>query len=433
MKRFCSIALAAALTFSALPTVAFAADEINVTVAGTPVVWTDAKPFINEDSRTLVPLRPIADALGLTVEWNAETKQATFAKVEEETVVKSQTFTIGEAKYTTVVGEENAEAAMDTAAVIAEERTYAPARYLAEFFGYTVTWDDATKTVGITEATAEAPVEDTSYKFTAADVEIESREVKVPATVTIPEAKTEGETFPLVVMAHGHGGSKEENGGFTAVAEALAKAGIATVRMDYPGCGASTETFQHNTLTNMIADTKACADYVVENYPINKDKLGLFGYSMGGRIATTIATENAYDIDGMVLLAPANDGDTMKAFFGGEEEFNKLYDTAKKDGFVEFTTMFGAKQELSKEFFEDLLASDPLKDVSKYDGKTLVIFGEDDNVVLPTVSKATAEALKAETLDVTGDTHSYSFYSEKPEIRENLVSGTVELFTEAFK
>ena len=40
---------------------------------------------------------------------------------------------------------------MDTAAVIVNSRTYAPIRYLAEFFGYKVDWDGKTKTVLLTK------------------------------------------------------------------------------------------------------------------------------------------------------------------------------------------------------------------------------------------------------------------------------------------
>ena len=39
---------------------------------------------------------------------------------------------------------------MDTAAVIANDRTYAPIRYLAEYFGYLVDWDGIDRTVIIT-------------------------------------------------------------------------------------------------------------------------------------------------------------------------------------------------------------------------------------------------------------------------------------------
>ena len=76
MKRLISLISAALLTVG-MSTTAFAAD-INVTVEGTPVTWTDAKPFIDENDRTLVPLRPIANALGLEVAWNDDTNTASF-------------------------------------------------------------------------------------------------------------------------------------------------------------------------------------------------------------------------------------------------------------------------------------------------------------------------------------------------------------------
>ena len=145
MKKLLSLTMASLLSLGMMSTTAFAT-EVNVTVDGTPVVWTDAKPFINADSRTLVPLRPIADALGLAVTWNADTRQASFSDGTDDVV-----FTIGSSAYQTPAGELK----MDTAAVISNSRTFAPARYLAESFGYTVGWDNAAKTVTITSASTE--------------------------------------------------------------------------------------------------------------------------------------------------------------------------------------------------------------------------------------------------------------------------------------
>ena len=62
----------------------------------------------------------------------------------------------------------------------------------------------------------------------------------------------------------------------------------------------------------------------------------------------------------------------------------------------------------------------------------LVIFGEDDQIVDPKVSKATAEALGCSVLDVTGDTHSYSFFNLKLDIRSAIIAGTIDTFRTAF-
>src|SRR6266852_1644605 len=63
------------------------------------------------------------------------------------------------------------------------------------------------------------------YTFTANALTIPSRGVTIPAIFTVPRVAGK---YPLVVMAHGHGGTKDENGGFTAIAKTLAAHGIAT-------------------------------------------------------------------------------------------------------------------------------------------------------------------------------------------------------------
>ena len=249
------------------------------------------------------------------------------------------------------------------------------------------------------------------YEILSSVIEIPVRDGMIPATAVMPVG--EGK-FPLVVLAHGHGGTRDENGGYADIAEELAKHGMATVRMDFPGCGASTESFRMNTLSNMRNDVDAVISYMVENYAVDGRHLGIFGYSMGGRIALAMACDGDHDFDGMVLLAPAVDGKTMINFLGGQEAWNRHYTEAREKGYTVFTTIFGAVQELSQEWFDDLLASDPIDVANKYEGEALVIYGEDDFVVSPDVSKAAAEALGCPVLDVTGDTHSYSFYSDSP-------------------
>ena len=117
------------------------ADTVGVSVNGVPVEWTDAQPFINADSRTMVPLRAVGDALGLTVTWDAAAREAVFTDG-----IKTLRFPIGS---TTAYTGEGGTVPMDTAAVIVGDRTYAPARYLAEYFGCTVGWDGAARTVVI--------------------------------------------------------------------------------------------------------------------------------------------------------------------------------------------------------------------------------------------------------------------------------------------
>lgn len=123
---------------------------INVTVNGTAVSWTDATPFIDDNSRTMVPLRAVAESLGLTVSWDSAKREAVFTDG-----TKTICFPIGSSIART---DDGGKVQMDTAAVIVSDRTFAPVRYLAEFFDYQVDWDGKTRTVLIwpTPAAADA-------------------------------------------------------------------------------------------------------------------------------------------------------------------------------------------------------------------------------------------------------------------------------------
>lgn len=167
MKKTIAVVLAVVMLVACLCQTAFAASGITVTVDDKAVAWTDAKPFIDANGRTLVPLRPVAEAMGLTVNWDPSLRVAEFVRESAETeeyygMTEIIQFPIDSKTAKTAVYynegtdkwlSSNDDVAMDTAAVIVNDRTYAPVRYLAEFFGYDVGWDGATSTVSIEKIT----------------------------------------------------------------------------------------------------------------------------------------------------------------------------------------------------------------------------------------------------------------------------------------
>lgn len=102
-----------------------------------------AAPFIS-NGRTLVPVRGLVDALAGFPEWDATTQ--TVKIIKGPTTVK---ITIGSR---TIMVNETAHQ-MDVAPVIINGRTYLPAGYIAQVFGYSVFWDAATQTVELTGPT----------------------------------------------------------------------------------------------------------------------------------------------------------------------------------------------------------------------------------------------------------------------------------------
>jgi pimeloyl-ACP methyl ester carboxylesterase len=289
-----------------------------------------------------------------------------------------------------------------------------------------------TTTTAPTEEPADEPIiEVVSY--------VNARLARTPATVVLPAG--EG-PFPLVVLAHGHGGSREENIGFAAIAEGLRLKGIASIRMDFPGCGESTESFQENTLTNMESDVLDAIAYAKENYPIDATRVGFFGYSMGGRIGLELVAAESYDFQVLVFLAPAASTPDLKALFGGDEAYNTMQATAEADGFVTYTTIYGQTQELSAQWFADLdktptgIETVAAAHASLF-GPVVVIFGADDNAVSPSVSQGVADAFSgiisgSFTVDATGDTHSYGFYSDRADILKTVVDAVAASFAGEF-
>ena len=122
------------------PATAPPTQEIKVLVNGAAVTF-DQPPII-ENGRTLVPLRAIFEALGATVEWEQSTQTVTAVKDDITIILK-----IGDV-FLTKNGER---ITLDVPAKIVGGRTLVPARAVAESFGAEVGWDQATRTVTITD------------------------------------------------------------------------------------------------------------------------------------------------------------------------------------------------------------------------------------------------------------------------------------------
>jgi len=101
----------------------------------------DTAPLVIEN-RTIVPARAIAEALGATVTWSSTDQAATITLNETEIVIKA-----GDT-YATVNGES---VELDVPAQIFNNRMFLPIRFISEQLGTTVTWDDSSKTINITD------------------------------------------------------------------------------------------------------------------------------------------------------------------------------------------------------------------------------------------------------------------------------------------
>jgi len=121
------------------PTMVLAAD-VRVTIDGQPVEFPVSDPVIL-DNRTLVPIRPVFEALGFYVSWEQTTQTATLVRHDFTVIIAigSDVFTTNGQPHTLDVSAQNINAS-----------TKVPIRAVLESVGYEVAWDSSTRTVIIT-------------------------------------------------------------------------------------------------------------------------------------------------------------------------------------------------------------------------------------------------------------------------------------------
>ena len=153
----------------------------------------EAQPQI-VNGRTLVPVRTIFEALGANVDWDSDTKTIK-AKKDNISVVM-----VISQDYITVNGET---VDMDASAMIMGGRTYAPARYVAETFGYNVEWDSKSKTVLINKTINQVNTEKSTETTTVVTTKAETttKKTKVPNKVETTTKKVEKSTETTTMSA----------------------------------------------------------------------------------------------------------------------------------------------------------------------------------------------------------------------------------------
>ncbi len=122
--------------------VVFTIDNKEYMVGDTKVT-SDVAPYIDGNSRTMLPVRAMANALNVTdssILWNDAEKSVTIFKGDRviKIVVGASSFTLN-----------GTPVPMDTMAVIKESRTFLPAAALVQAMGKGISWDPATRTVTI--------------------------------------------------------------------------------------------------------------------------------------------------------------------------------------------------------------------------------------------------------------------------------------------
>lgn len=138
---------------------------------------TKVVPTVNDDDRTMVPVRFISEAFGADVDWNKASQIVTIVKDG-----KTVEMTIGSKDYKA----DGASKTMDTAAVIANDRTMVPLRAVSEALGLEVYWNNGL--IAVSDIKVE--ISDAA----AAEEKANIVSAPVPERI-VPAAINEGEKF----------------------------------------------------------------------------------------------------------------------------------------------------------------------------------------------------------------------------------------------
>jgi hypothetical protein len=143
MKKFLVVLSVVLFVFGVVTVSASATQpEVKVVINGIAIDFPDAKPFIDTNGRTQVPVRFVTEAMKGTVDWE---RNARIVTVNRGRITALLTIGKNEISVLDVVR------TMDTAPMIVQDRTYVPLRFISEALGADVRWSASEFTAYITD------------------------------------------------------------------------------------------------------------------------------------------------------------------------------------------------------------------------------------------------------------------------------------------
>lgn len=136
---------------------------------------------------------------------------------------------------------------------------------------------------------------------------------QLAGTLSVPNGKG---PFPAVVLISGtgHNTRDEDVWGhkiFLVLADALNRRGIAVLRYDKRGVGASTGDYDAATTADFTSDTEAAVTWLKTQREIGSRSIGVLGHSEGGIIAPAVAAEDNSVAFVVMIAGPVIRGDHL--------------------------------------------------------------------------------------------------------------------------
>ena len=247
---------------------------------------------------------------------------------------------------------------------------------------------------------------------------------KIACTITLPQHfDPSTDSVPMVILMHGIFASKDWVP-IPSFAKGLAKAGIASIRMDFNGHGKSGGRMQDMTIEKELADARVVWDYV-QTLPY-VTQVGLLGHSQGGVIASMTAGRLAAEQEGsvpagIVLVAP---GSVIKEACQGGKFFHARFDPQDPP---EYIRCWGIMK-LGREYLLTTQQLDIFGTAAAYAGPVLLLHGDQDKIVPLWCSERYAETYgeRATLRIIPGVNHTITSH------RSEVVAYAVDFFRQLF-
>lgn len=199
-------------------------------------------------------------------------------------------------------------------------------------------------------------------------VEVKNKEGEyLLGDVTFPEKSQE--KYPAVLLVHGFGVERTEDGLFSDLALELSGIGYLVFKFGFSGCGDSEGDYIETSLSKLKSDLEVMLDFVKKHPQVDKNRVGILAQSFG----TSVAVALKPDVKAMVLMGSiAHPYEVAKRLF--KEDFNP-------NGISSLKRSNGKFAKVKPHFWQDLKEYDLLKDIKKISCPTLFIHGEKDDKV----------------------------------------------------
>jgi hypothetical protein len=247
---------------------------------------------------------------------------------------------------------------------------------------------------------------------------------------TLMQAKSPGPR-PMVVMLHGFGGHRDETGDlFAKLAKRLAKEGVSSLRIDFPGCGKSEGEFGDVTASLYRRAAIGSLRFARSAPGVEPSLLGLVGYSFGGAIATACLGSDSPRTRALVLWAPVgNPKEDMVESIGADRAAE-----AERAGAA--NVPWGKGQiRLKRAFFHSLAELDPPKAIAPYQGSVFIAAGSGDRLAkhVAPLHDAAAQAKRREQRIIDGADHFFGANERRSPHVETLLAETTAFLVSALK